>query len=518
MKGTCHAAKSLSDLRLTRSRLEQLPAVKIARGASYLIMNDVGTTIIGVVSFAIIVRLLTPTEIGVMATLLLVLELSQTVVSFGLPSAINKFVAQSDRSASNHLIRVAFRLVFVCSAIAGAFTILLSSRLSQYLSGTESYVTVFALLGAAMISAGSYDTLTGVLMGKGKVKELATLDAARFVLQQILATGLVLLGWRLAGVMTGWIIGYAFFAFAGYLAADGHPRLTGSSTIFRKLLRFSAPLYARDFVGFGYGWVDRALLLLFVPLSELGIYNVAFIGYGILVSMPAAITASLFPHYSKLSMKSKKKLEDAVWAASRYIALIVSPVALGLAALAPTVLRLLGGPAYQGGAVALAILSVSLFATLSYYSLGSILVALDRPRQQSIISVVSILISLVFGVALIPRLGMNGSAFARGAGMIAGLMATIWLVKKEIALKFDMSAISKSGVAGIVMALLVFSVEVWVKSALFLPAYILVGIGVYVLILRLEKAVNVADIQLLKAFAGDRLGTVIEVLRASLVT
>lgn len=479
-------------------------------------MNDVATTIVGFLSFAIIVRLLTPTEVGVMAILLLVLDLSQTVVDLGLPSALNKFVAQSDRSTGAYLIRTALRLVVLCSFVAGAVTVFLSAKLSQSFSGTMMYASAFAVLGIAVISAGVYDSLTGILMGGGRVKELATLDAARFFLQQILATGLVVLGWGLVGVMTGWAIGYTLFALGGYLIAYRASRVTKSKVSLRGLLRFSGPLYARDFVGFAYTWVDRALLLLFVPLSQLGIYNVAFVGFGILASTPGAIAASLFPHYSKLSTRSSKKLEDAVWSASRYIALIVSPLALGLAALAPTVLRILGGATYQTGAVALAILSILLFVTLSSYSLGAILVALNRPAQQAIITLVGASISLMFGVVLIPRLGINGSAIARGSGMVVGLIVTAWFVRRSIALKFDLATIWKTAVAASIMALIVLTMEVSLKSVFLVPAYVLIGAFVYILVLRFENAVNQADIRLFKAFAGESLAGVVDRLGAFL--
>lgn len=494
------------------------PAVRIARGASYLIVNDVATTIAGVLSFAVIVRLLTPAEIGIMAALLLVLDLCQTLVGFGLPAAMTKFVAQSDNSTATHIIRVGLRLVFVCSVIAGVVTVFLSGKLSQYLSGTLLYALPFALLGVAIISAGLYDSLTAVLMGRGRIKELATLDAARFILQQALAVGLVVMGWRLVGVMTGWMVGYVFFALVGYLVANGRSKGKASDASLQNLLEFSAPLYVGNLIGFAYSWMDRALLLLFVPLYWLGIYNVAFIGFGIVASIPGAIGATLFPHYSKLSAENRRTLEDGVFHASRYIALVVSPLALGLAALAPTALRIIGGPAYQSGAVALAILSVSLFATLSSYALGSILVAINRPRQTLLVSIVPVLVSLMSGVALIPILGINGSALARGLGMGAGLVATILFVKREIALRLDRSAILKSAVAGVLMAFIVLCVEVVMRSVFLLPAYILTGVVVYLLVLRLEKAVNRVDIELFSAYAGKRLAPIVERIGSWLVT
>jgi len=476
----------------------------------------VANTFVGVLTFVIVVRLLTTFEIGLMATLLLVLQLSQTAVALGLPSTLTKFVAQTKRHVANRLIRNCLGVILTCSIVVGAVVVVYSSNLSLYLSKTLSYSPTFVVLGFAIISGGLYQPLAGILMGQQKIKEFAKLDTLRFLIQQGLAATLVILGWRLLGVIIAWAVGYSFFAVSGYLVTD--PRKVGKAVIgLKKLLWFSAPLYARDSLTFAYNWVDRAILLLYVPLTGLGIYNVAFTGFGILAATPGNMAMSLFPHYSKLSSGTRERLQLSVQSASRYIALVVSPLTLGMAALAPAVMRIFG-PAYQSGAVALIILSVSLFASLPSYSLGSILVALNVPFKQSASTITSVLISLLVGIILVPRFGINGSAIARGLGMIASLIIIIWLVKNEIALKFDSLAIIKSAVASTVMALVLICLEFSLRSILFLPIFVLAGSLVYVTMLRLEKAIDRADLELFKAFVGERLAPIVERFGAWLVT
>jgi O-antigen/teichoic acid export membrane protein len=360
-----------------------------------------------------------------------------------------------------------------------------------------------------VVVAGLYPSLVGILLGQQKIKELARIDTVRFIVQQGLAAVLVILGWKVLGVVTGWAVGYSFFAITAYYATHSWGTGVAGKVNLEKLLSFSVPLYACDFSQLAYNWVDRALLLFYLPLSALGIYNVAFVGFSIVASAPYAMATSLFPHYSKLSSRSREKLESAVRSASRYISLIVSPLAVGLGALAPTVLRLFG-PAYQGGDVALAILSLCLFASLPFFSLGSILVALGRPLRQSAVTIASVLVSILTGVVVIPRLGMNGGAIARGVGLVAYMVLTMWLVKGQIGLKFDRSAILKSAVASIIMAIPLIFLEFSLRSILFLPLYLFVGVIVYTGVLRFEKAVDREDLEFLKAFLGRRLSSVVD--------
>ena len=74
---------------------DERPAVHIARGASFLFIQNLITSIVGTVGLGIIARLMTKTEMGVYVALSLVFALVQIGASFALPSAAVKFIAES---------------------------------------------------------------------------------------------------------------------------------------------------------------------------------------------------------------------------------------------------------------------------------------------------------------------------------------------------------------------------------------------------------------------------------------
>jgi len=76
-------------------RPEQSTAVHVAKGASYIFLQNIATNIMMVVSFAILARLITPVEMGVMAVLLIVIGASRIVACLGMPSSVTRFVAES---------------------------------------------------------------------------------------------------------------------------------------------------------------------------------------------------------------------------------------------------------------------------------------------------------------------------------------------------------------------------------------------------------------------------------------
>ena len=69
-------------------------AVHVARGASYITIQNLTGSAAMVVSFAILARLITPKEMGILAVLNLVNGLCQTVSTLALQRAATKFIAE----------------------------------------------------------------------------------------------------------------------------------------------------------------------------------------------------------------------------------------------------------------------------------------------------------------------------------------------------------------------------------------------------------------------------------------
>ena len=129
------------------------PAVHVARGASFLFIQAVVTSIVGAVGFGIIARLMTKTEMGVYVTLSLVFALAQMAASFALPSAAVKFIAESrGRNEQKAAAGVAFqilRLTFIASIVFGSVVFLSSTQICYLLTGTTVYVCLLYTSDAA---------------------------------------------------------------------------------------------------------------------------------------------------------------------------------------------------------------------------------------------------------------------------------------------------------------------------------------------------------------------------------
>jgi O-antigen/teichoic acid export membrane protein len=501
------------------------PAVHVARGAFFLFIQSLVTGIVGAVGFGIIARLMTRTEMGVYVTLNLVFALVQIGASFALPNAAVKFIAelrgQNDRKGAAGVAFQILRFTLVASIISGSLAFFFSTQICYLLTKTTGYVEVFKILALDLVFAGVLPSLNGIMVGLQKMRELAGLNIVAYTISKVLSIAFLLANLGLWGVVLGSLIGdlSGFLLFSGYmLKSFGMPSFSFS---LRRILGFSWPIYLSSWVGFGYNWFDRALLLAYVPLADVGVYNVAVTAFGVMASIPSAISTALFPRYSELQGRDGMySMEKAVRTASRYVSYVVVPLAVGLAAAASPAISLFAGRAYEMGALPLAILSLFGAATCVGAALSDIFSIAERTKVSALLTFIGVSISVFLGFLLVPSTGALGAAILRGVAMVLGLALMLAVLKRMrlFAVGFDFEALWKSWVASSVMAVAVLGFQFILYNKYLLPLYILAGGVVYLVLLRFLKAVRAYDVHLVSAFVGGRWAPLIEWAGARLIS
>lgn len=171
-------------------------------------------------------------------------------------------------------------------------------------------------------------------------------------------------GYCILGVVLGWIAGDAYnlllYVSAVFRLGALNLRLEDNS---RKtllgILKFSLPLYLDSFVSFLYEWYDKALVLAYLQLQDLGIYNVAYTAYGALALLATALGTALFPYYGiAYGRQDYQAISVGMRRAIKYTMLAMSPLALGLFATARPVITIYADHQYEPGWTVLAILSL----------------------------------------------------------------------------------------------------------------------------------------------------------------
>jgi O-antigen/teichoic acid export membrane protein len=461
--------------------------------------------------------------VGILAILSLIIAFAQALNGGAFSQAATTFIGgltSDSKEAASAVFYQSLRVTLLFTIPISAFVFLAAPTIASLLLGSVTQVGLFRALAIdLLVYSGALPVAIGTLLGMKRFKEAATIGSAGIILRQCLVVLLIIFMRNLVGLVIGWILSdlamlgaYGLFI----IRVLGLPKKTFS---FKRLITFSWPLSIGNVVNFAYSWFDRAILIAFVPLAALGVYNAALTAFTVLSNITGSVNNALLPAYSHIHGRSGlESCRRATWLASRYASLAIVPLSFGLLATAKIALTTFVGQAYVGGTDALAILSLFFALTAFGSVLGTMLVALSETRTVLWITVASVLMAVGSAYFLLPFFGITGASIARGLVMVASLALTIIALRRKKAVSIDVTTLWKTLVAGGLMAGVLVLVQMVFYSRILLPAYIILGGIIYLAALRLLKAVQEHDIELIHKYLGTRLGFVSKILGAILIT
>lgn len=488
-----------------------LTLAKVAVGSAYLAVQNVLSMFIGVLGYAFLARVITQEEMGVVAGLTLLTTFIQLLSDFGLNSTIAKFVSElrgRKEDVSSHVVSVlSFRILLGFLLTLIMFT--LSPALSSILFGSLFYQAVIMLvvLDSFLLSISSL--LNNVLLGLGKMRNIAIYGVSSSIVRWVCIIVLLLNGYGLIGLATGWIMGDSVALLLYSTTVIKH---VGSRTqvirnyvpLLLGLLRFSWPIYTSLIIGFLYTWYDRVLILTFLTLPDLGVYNVVYQAFSVPILIASSLGSSLLPYYGMAyGAKNDEAITLGVRRVSKYSMLIVSPLILGLAATARPVITLFAGQQYESGWLVLSLLSVFGLTYGLSPAFSSLLLIYGRTMIILLVNMASIALSMVF-LPLLSTLGLEGLAVMKGVSFLFAFLFSLYFVSKTVRVEFEGKAVLKILASSIVMVLVVTLVQQLAYNKFFLPVYVLLGGIVYFLMIRFLKALEREDFQLIREILGER--------------
>jgi O-antigen/teichoic acid export membrane protein len=261
----------------------------------------------------------------------------------------------------------------------------------------------FGDLGVATIGQ---QVIVLVLVAMGML--LSSIDAADAVLIFAVASGVSavysVLRIGLSNIDPGWIL---------------RPRLG----VIARLARWGSQGEVGNVLQLANYRLDQFILRDFTGLTAVGIYAVGVsMGEGVFI-LANAVALVLLPKMTSTHP------EDAAWmapVATRNTMLIAGGGALALAAVAPLLVPAVFGDAFRDSVQALWLLLPGTVALAGSKVLTSYIFSQGRPLVNTGITVVSLVVTIVADLALIPRYGVNGAATASSLAYVAHLGAALF--------------------------------------------------------------------------------------------
>jgi O-antigen/teichoic acid export membrane protein len=155
---------------------------------------------------------------------------------------------------------------------------------------------------------------------------------------------------------------------------------------------------------------------------------------------------------------------------------------------APQAIAILSGHRFLGASTALRLLGLSCYFSFLNTALGYAAVACNRHHRLVIVSAIGLVLNVGLNVALIPRLGINGSALSTLISEFIALIAVRWVFAKDVGTKVSLTRLSLRPVfAGTLVTFisryaLLGSWHAPVMTVLWAPAVLVLYFGILALI------------------------------------
>jgi PST family polysaccharide transporter len=256
---------------------------------------------------------------------------------------------------------------------------------------------------------------------------------------------------------------------------------------FRDMVRFGLPLGVEAVAHNASRYGDKMLMSRYFGTGPMGLYNM---GYN-LADIPAVYVGEqigqvLLPSLAQLPPERRPQ---ALERSSAMLALIIFPMAVGLAVIAPSLIAVALSEEWQGVAPLLTILAVIAVFRPITWTLGTYLEATEQTQKFMYLELAKLVI-LFAGIAFLQRWGIEAAASAVGIAYGFNAIAGVWMVAtgpgpnprpSHLLAGFLRPLLACGAMAGAVLAVRYGLRELGVtRAAILLPIEIAVGAVVYV--------------------------------------
>ena len=488
---------------------------RVARGLTWTLVDTWGSQVLGLVVFAVLTRLLSPEDFGLVALAAVFVALGQVFIDAGLGDAVIQRASLTRRQINTAFVSA----VLIGSGLCLA-TILLAPFIARIL-GDDRLTPILQALSLIFIVIAFNSIQVGILRREMNFRGLA--------LRRLVATGLggmVGIAMALNGYGAWSLVGQQLSAaFISVLvlwrASPWRPGLSFSAADFRSLFGFGANVVASDLLGFVSRNSDNLLIGVFLGPVALGFYAVAYrildTSQTILVS---AARRLVFPAFSRLQ-HDFGRVRRAYLRLSRTSGTLTLPGYIGLALVAPQAIVVLFGQKWEpSGTTAAILFLIGPALTIQAFS-GAVWNAVGHPEvtlRFRLIATVTNVVGFIIAVAYFQNIVAVAAAYTiRGYALLP--LNLHWMrVYGGVPVREQLGQLRGVALSTTVMALAVIAVKLAlgesVHNFVLLAAEVLVGMVVFAGALFLIERPLFLDVASIAAQAipgGERIAALLRI-------
>jgi O-antigen/teichoic acid export membrane protein len=503
----------------TCQRLETQASV--AKGATSLYVANVVVLLANTLYFLILTNILRSTlDVGIVTALNLMILLLAAVCLFAqpitsqspipAPLAVLKFIpellAKREGTQAARVFKSSFGASGILAAMIGAVLVVSPNLAIPIVGGQPDFVRLAAV---DVIAYSLCQVCFGTLIAVGDLRNATTYIVSWAIARYAMAS-ILLVPYTIFGVLVGWIIGDSAILLVAFRVSVRRIQKSSGSGSFSSidLWRYSIYTLFSAVIGYGVTQADKIFTLASQGLSELAIYNVAIVAATFTGFAPYALLTVLLPALAALHSRGRREeMHEMIRSYTRYVSIIVLPIAIGFASVAEIALRIFG-PAYISGLVPTVIVSVATGLTAIGAVYASALLALGELRWYTAANLLGLGALFAISAMLTGVLGLAGPALGRAALMAIAAVVYAVALRRSGFLELDtrafLSATGSSALMGVVVFGALASAHSFLLKLTYLPALIILGAAIYLGCLRLLRLLTATDLEFVRGMAPTR--------------
>ncbi len=342
-----------------------------------------------------------------------------------------------------------------------------------------------------------YEFPLQIFIAKGEAKKHSILNILIFSLTTAITIWLVVFqdegvfGMLFAKLMGRLIISF----FAGYYLFK-FIKIHFRWSHLKKALIYSTPLIPHFLSHWVLSSSDRLVLEYYLPLSEVGIYNV---GYTIGTSLSIIAIAgnnSLIPLYGKLKLDSDESVKNIISLTTYYI-LVVVTLGLFILLCSKSFVNYFIDISYNSSVIVIPwVILGFVFMAFYYTQINLLTITLGRTRLVGIATALAAITNLVLNIIFIPKFGISGAAITTSLTYLLLFLGVLIVAYNEFALKFEYWRFFKI----LAISVIVYFVFISIKVNNLLQEILLVFFTMllYLIIMALTRVFTKSEINFIK--------------------
>jgi PST family polysaccharide transporter len=358
-----------------------------------------------IVTTAILARILVPGDFGLIGFSLVLLAFMEVVRGFG----INDALIYTDDNLED-AAATAFVMNIGIGAVQTLVMVLLAPLSTRFFDDSR-IVDVIRLMSLTFLIDGLGRTHDALLQKELEFRRRFMPDLASAIIKGIAS---IALAWSGAGVWSlviGNLVGAATRTLGKWLVLGWMPRLKFYIDRARELWGYGFYILGFELLNVALEQADQFMIGTFLGAVQLGYYTIAVrIPEMVIANFSIVLTRVIFPSFAKMK-DDRSQLIAGFLGTTKYTAFVTVPMGLGMATVAPELIRVVFGDQWENSINFLRVLALLGTMVTLPWSAGDVLKAIGRPDISTKMLLIEALYTfpLIFGFVYITRQAIMAS-------------------------------------------------------------------------------------------------------------